>query len=71
MEHAVLLSLTASFSFLSEVKYGATLTKVYRGRKVESRDSVGLVRVDPRGEDELPQRQIAIHAEVLQRSDWL
>ncbi len=71
MEYTVLLSLTASFSLLSEIKYGTTLTKVYRGRKGESRDSVGSVRVDPRGEDELPQRQIAIHAELLQRPDWL
>ncbi len=28
-EYTVLLSFTASFSFLSEIKYGATMTKVY------------------------------------------
>jgi len=29
IEHIQLLSLTASFSFLSEIKHGTTLTKLY------------------------------------------
>lgn len=32
---------------------------------------MGLVRVDLRGEDKLPQRQIATRAGILQRPDWL